>query len=653
MEACSIICDNNKELDILREVLDILCEISLALSDLNLKSMSNNWKGYMAIVLKFAGVLKEVIFLGTAVKSLKYQIVQNLASLDVSEPIEEKSAAKILTITGFLIKVALKLLDSFWNDNERSCNQELQLCLTISSYPPDLFRTIGYSDDLVNLMKTNVVVPIEQLAQKMYSEFESHTILSSCGQCCEEAPLGVLLFLNNYLGYILENSNQSVIKNTRMDEVIRLIFHCLSLCTYELHFTTAKEIIYDKLNINISASVLTADNLYMKTEEILLRNVLQENIFCALLAVDVWDLVLLNTNAQFQLETIEKLIKVHGQLDFGINTYRPEASHFKFLLRRLFRNLSNPIKLLLTQTNTLQESTDLWKVIGIKSFPEQQAHFVAELCSETIKKVQIMDCDQFGLRDLVCVGENLEILSTVNLSSLPVEQMRSLVSIIGILWSVTFNDFSNNMLRYLIVKLLRITATLITEFNVDQLFGILNTLKILSAQDDLKIAVCNVLKAFAEKNSNELGQDAYKIFTLVSHVIYPHLLNHSNTVVKQYVLEVIDLYYQRNKPDIIRELMKSSKENQEELTSYLERKVVHSPFEKAYFVSLSKQRYKHSCVLWRIVNQPAKKFKPEFAESAPKVERSIKLKQIKEHPQRKVPETNPQEEIVLMMLEML
>ncbi|VEN54453.1 unnamed protein product [Callosobruchus maculatus] len=437
MEACSIICDlldNNKELDILREVLDLLCEISLALSDLNLKSMSSNWKGYMAIVLKFAAVLKEAICLDTPVKSLKYQIVQNLASLDVSEPMDEKLASKTLTITGFLIKVALKLLDLFWNGIEKSCNEVLQFCLTILSYPPELFQTIGYSDDCVNLIKTNVVT-IEQLSQKMYSELESSSILNTCIQCCDEAPFGVVLFLNNYLGYILENPDETVMKNTRLDEVIKLIFHCFGLCTYELYFTPVKESIYDKLIVNISGCVLTITNLYMETEEILLRNVLHENIFCALLAVDVWDLVLLNTNPQFQLETITKLIKVHGQLDFGINTYRPEASHFKFLLRRLFRNMSNPMKLLLTQTNTLQENTDLGKVIGLRSFPEQQSHFVAELCSETIKKIQIMDCDQFGLGDLICVGENLEILSTVNLSSLPVEEMRSLVSTTGILWT--------------------------------------------------------------------------------------------------------------------------------------------------------------------------------------------------------------------------
>ncbi|CAH2003503.1 unnamed protein product [Acanthoscelides obtectus] len=651
MEACSIVSDlleNNQELDILTEVLDILCEMSLALCDLNLKSMSNNWKGYLAIVVKFIECLKPVFCLETPMKSLTHQIIHNLASLDMSESTDEKPTSKIVTVTGFLIKVVLKVLDLFW-DIGRTCDQVLQFCFIVLSYQPGLFETFGYSSDVINLIKSNVTVVIDQLTSKIYCELDGDNILKCCRNC-GDAPLGVIIFLNNYLNFILENFDQTMEmeKDVILNEIITLLFHYVSVCTYELHFKSEHEGVYDKLVINVSRSLLVVNNLYLNTEEVLLRNVLQENIFCSLLAVEVWDIVLINTSAQFQLEIIEKLVKIYKQLNFGMNTYRPEALLLKFLLRRLFRNLPYPMKVLFTQTHSFQERTKVWKVIGLGSFPEQQSHFVSNLCFEMNKKIQAIDKDHFRLGDLIYVGEHLEILSTANFNILPLEQTRSLVSTIGALWSLEFNDFSNNMWKYFIVKLLRITATLITEFSVNKLFLILKELKTLAAQDDLKIAVCNVLKAFAEKNSNELGQDMYKVFTLISHVIYPHLLNDINNVVKQYVLEVIDLYYQKNKHDIIEELMKSSKANQEELSDYLERKVRNASFDKTYFITLSKQMYRHECVSWRevMVNQPMKKFRAEFPEIEPNVEKVKVVRSIKERPERKVQESNVQEEIL-------
>lgn len=52
------------------------------------------------------------------------------------------------------------------------------------------------------------------------------------------------------------------------------------------------ECFFDSLVVNVSAYVILYDECYGEVETILLRNLLQENIFAALLAMEVWTLLL-------------------------------------------------------------------------------------------------------------------------------------------------------------------------------------------------------------------------------------------------------------------------------------------------------------------------------------------------------------------------
>lgn len=50
--------------------------------------------------------------------------------------------------------------------------------------------------------------------------------------------------------------------------------------------------LFDDLIVNISAAAILHAQVFSEVEKILLQNILQEHTFSAMLAIDIWDLVL-------------------------------------------------------------------------------------------------------------------------------------------------------------------------------------------------------------------------------------------------------------------------------------------------------------------------------------------------------------------------
>lgn len=62
-------------------VLGIISDLSGVLSDLNVKSMISNWKGYMMLSQKYSDILENSIDLGTLIKILMAEIIRNLSTV--------------------------------------------------------------------------------------------------------------------------------------------------------------------------------------------------------------------------------------------------------------------------------------------------------------------------------------------------------------------------------------------------------------------------------------------------------------------------------------------------------------------------------------------------------------------------------------------
>lgn len=85
------------------------------------------------------------------------------------------------------------------------------------------------------------------------------------------------------------------------------------------------------------------------------------------------------------------------KLDFGLNTYRIEHVHLKFLIRRIFDTLPIFAKSEVVKNFPPQANNAPWKILSLENIPECEVPVFYEIALENVSK---MGSDEFTVNNL-------------------------------------------------------------------------------------------------------------------------------------------------------------------------------------------------------------------------------------------------------------
>ncbi|KAJ8963105.1 hypothetical protein NQ318_018570 [Aromia moschata] len=608
-ESCIAVSDsfnNVEEVKEINEVLCILAKMSEVLAEISMKCLIQNWKGYIAILVKFSCFLNDVFNLKDPVEKLTFIIKRNLNSLYDLEG-DPKLFMQVLKIASFSVKLVIKIFDIFWDRLETVCQELVILCSIIHSYIVNISCSQKCLPEILELLENSICKPLEPFLLHLANDPVFIKVISAEVASSHGCPFGFIIFLNNILKLQIINEQRSV--HFSVGLIVGAIFNNVKLCYPEffLENQVMQQNVFDDFVLNITANVLIYDTSYMEVERILFENVLQENFLECFISIRsvVSDFAPLNlafnSTPQLRFDTLLNLITKYEQIDFGTYTNRLEQVYMKCLMQRLFKMLPDHMKSEIIVRFHPARNIHIWTMMGFNSFPFQKEMVIESVCDFALELLEAMDRDNFSLKDLCTLAETLGVLSTAKFTELGSSSGKLVNAVCG-LWefTVTVDLCSNNVFKYFINKLSKITSAFMTHFSSQQLITILAQLKTLSCRDSYELLACEMLSSLSRRPA-ELTGDERKAIAYAGDRIYPDLLASRKSAIKQIALEVLDDFAVNGKHDAVKNIMRRATEMQmqTDVSHYLERKVTRGDIDRAYLTSLGELTFRHECVPWR------------------------------------------------------
>lgn len=122
-------------------------------------------------------------------------------------------------------------------------------------------------------------------------------------------------------------------------------------------------------------------------------------------------------------------------------------------------------------------------------------------------------------------------------------------------------------------------------------------MRILSSNDSYKLLVCDILSVLSNRPSHSDLKP--QTMTAISDIICQNLLVASSKVIRQEALEVIHNFAIKGRHELVRNILRSSRDMQDDISQYLQRQVAATKFDKEYLALLANVPFQHVCVKWR------------------------------------------------------
>ncbi|KAJ8964096.1 hypothetical protein NQ317_000566 [Molorchus minor] len=559
LDSCVVMINPSHE-DVRELNKEVIGNMSGVLFEISIKSMSDNWKGYISIIQKFSPILSEEFDMKLPIQLLVGLINKNLYSITNLEDVDQKFLVQVVKIVGFSADVQK-----------------------------------SHSGDYQELLETTLYKPMEPFLLKLANDAAFEKILADYNSLNGD-KLGFVILLSKLLNLIVLNENRP--PNLRIGLVLSAIFYSVAGYTEFYLESWPMMDVFDNLVLNVTASVLIYDDYYAEVESILIDAILQQHIWSALLAIEVWTLLLHNSTPQTCLETIYGLLRKYEDIEFGKYTYRLEEVYIKCFIQRIFNMLPLNIKNQVVNSYNPMKNIHIWNAIKFHKIPIQQRSVIEDISSAMFNTVQSMDEDDFSVSDISFLINTLELLSSVELTEMGISA-EILVIVVCNLWEANYCDIiDNNIFKRFMKSLCKITRMLVPELNNRQIFMVLTQLRFLSNEDFYTLLVCEVLSSLS-RQSLDKSQDAYKITTKVSEIC-TNLLSYNNNVIKQNILEIIQHFSVSGKHDIVKNIMRTANDMQSDISNYLQRNNnAWNNFDKEYLTLLATFKYRHLCMMWK------------------------------------------------------
>ncbi|XP_049818007.1 uncharacterized protein LOC109608482 isoform X2 [Aethina tumida] len=582
VEACYINEENHEDLGELTDFLNEVIDIGEILSDLNIKCMVENWKGYTAITRKFADFLMK--FMQTNInnillyfeKIISRNLLQFKESINVN--FNEKNATQHIKVTNFLIKVILKLAETFWS----LISYGFEAVLKISS----LIYSFSVPNQCKELYYKTVLQIYEPFMNKLCNEEAFIKFVENMPQseenCCES-----LYILNTVFNHF-----KTADTKISLSKILMKLFDTLQLAGAELTFNLngLNDCLYENLLVNVATALLLMDS-DRATKLIIILNMFHDHMWCSMFATDLWCLILSNLTPNMILQTLNKLIEFQIRSVFGLFTYRTEKMKLNNMLQRMYDMLPKELKKQLMLKYPVTDNVSLWNILGYEDVRDLEKTYLKSI-TPLILNVQHMHPNT-SFEDFFAAFDYLE-------SAIILTPTNDSFNLICELWNFNKQSdeiLSNNIFKFFIWRMCEVTRK-IKCFEMTKLISVLENMLSLHAEPSFQIPFLSLLSDICYSCNEYFGAEQYKILRLISTIIHQILLESSIPIVR---LKALDFVKQLDNSELysntVKIIMQNAKDYQEEISRYIHGSH-ESDIDSEYPYEIDTYEFTHECVKW-------------------------------------------------------
>ncbi|XP_044745404.1 uncharacterized protein LOC123307239 [Coccinella septempunctata] len=542
--------DDSNCTKILIETFQSISSIIEILLGLNIKALADSWKCYCNLIEKYQEVLvAEKFYCLREIELLEIQI-QNFMDIAL-ESNDSKQVLQYSKLSGFLLKVALKIIAKFW---QYLCIDHIEpiynLVCSIYKYAPEFLEKQMVTTDVKKSIDTCLLDVITSFVEdSLLHDDVLERILLNINTSKKEC-VGCLELILKILEFIGRQTPDSV-DSSFFYTIMKSVFSNFSTYFPEPSSVNSIKIpgaLIEKLSSQISQSVEVHNSFYNQDFELLMiSNILGNHIGCHTLASFIWIQLISQTFSDSRLSLLGDLFQVINDSRVDVSFISSKVILLKKFMQKLFSILDESERQYFLKLYPPSEYLHLWKVIGLNFVPlnDNSLNALLEDISTSLGDIKRLNVEKF-----IESVEVMKILAGASVSVLDIKT-RTLSDIVRTLWDTNFEVIpcDNLFFKYSISCLSEVTMSLMNYFSNDQLFSILKRMETLATTYFVRIRLCLMLSEISRRKT-EHNMEQNKLNFLISD-LFELLLKEDDEMLKELTLKVFQQFANNNQPIIV------------------------------------------------------------------------------------------------------
>ncbi|KAK9871920.1 hypothetical protein WA026_015168 [Henosepilachna vigintioctopunctata] len=547
LNSISIDSGNQDDVRILIQVLQSILNIMEVLCGMNIKALTDTWKIYIGIVEKYREILIfESVYCVQEIQILIQQINTFMSSALENEQIDSRKI-QYIKLSGFLLKVGIKIMSCFWDHLQLNVFEVLHsfLC-TIYNYSLEFLAKWNVKVDIQHCIQSNLLAVVTTfIADKVLSEIFLMQLLANVdnltkiGPGCMILDLKIMKFLLSQPFSKIDYLSFSCYVNHIFADIAEYsLFICES-------FIKTEDCFFTNLCMTISDCIEIHNNFYDdKMECSLFSNIVGNNLWCHLLASDIWIRLLCIATEDSRRDVVEQLVYAIDKLEIDVLLSFPKAVLLSRFMEKVFNILNEDDISDILKIYPPADHFSLWSIVTFSSVSVNQKKWIDPLISSLLSKLNEFDCIQ-SIDEMIHTVKILKLISTINFSFLDSDGDKLLSNIVK-LWGFQYEkiNMENNFLKFFISNLAIATTGYIKHFSENQIYCILEKMKTLSSTIYFKFQLSDLLNAISSRTPKH-GNEQNRLNFLISD-IFEILFTEGDELLKKLSLEAFLQFSENN-----------------------------------------------------------------------------------------------------------
>ncbi|XP_035434927.2 uncharacterized protein C1orf112 homolog [Spodoptera frugiperda] len=393
-----------EERDILIEALDINLKIGEIVESLDVKTMAEQWKAYTVICDKYSNCLMDKKIYSNCSKVLTAMVANNM-KIAFEESQEEKVVIRSLKVSSFMLKILLRVCNTFRHAVMKDYTPIVELLLYIHVNNEAYLQTMrGKPVQFVTLVNTNVTAPTHLLLAELIMDDKLLQVIYNYNINeirKDDKLLGLILVTLSVMKIVAQRSGDQTLQVPK-HKLVNLVYSFLPYChvwfNMGLKFKCEKTSrqyqtygLYEHLLMHMVALAATMNNEEINMlEKKMLEALLSTECYSAMFSANLWVLLAKMTSRQYLLTQVITLCKIYQKLESNNRQFvdSPQRLHLTHTLARLFEIMQNEDKMKVYHMFSIKEERNisLWVCLKLSNLSND-----TQLDSEmaTMEKLQL------------------------------------------------------------------------------------------------------------------------------------------------------------------------------------------------------------------------------------------------------------------------
>ncbi|CAH0695940.1 unnamed protein product [Spodoptera exigua] len=373
-----------EERQILIEALDINLKIGEIVESLDVKTMAEQWKAYTVICDKYSNCLMDKKIYSNCSKILTAMVANNM-KIALEENQEEKVVIRSLKVSSFMLKILLRVCNTFRHAVMKDYSPIVELLLYIHMNNEAYLQTMrGKSVQFVTLVNNNVTTPAQLLLAELIMDDKLLQAIYNYNVNeirKDDKLLGLILLTLSVMKIVVQKSGDQTLQVPK-HKLVNLVYNFLPYChiwfNIGLKFKCEKASrhiqtygLYEHLLTHMVALAATMNNEEINLlEKRMLEALLSTESYSAMFSANLWALLARMTSRQYLLTQVTTLCKIYQKLENNRQFVdSPQKVHLTHTLTRLFETMHNEDKIKVYHMFPIKEDRNisLWVCLKLNN----------------------------------------------------------------------------------------------------------------------------------------------------------------------------------------------------------------------------------------------------------------------------------------------